>query len=100
MILNASNICTSCGAHKTASAITCAACDPSEHSLGRKPRYTDEQILAAITRPTTVDDLMHTLDVKHKTTLIKRLRRLRAEGHIIFQDDGARRDGYRILPRG
>lgn len=100
MILNASNICTSCGSHKTASAETCDACSPKKKAPGRKARYTDDQIVAAIDRPMSVDTLMATLAIRHKSTLITRLRRLRDDGRIVFQDDGARRDGYRIVPKG
>ena len=100
MIINASNICPTCGSHKTKTADNCVECKPSKHSPGRKARYTDEQILAAIDRPMSVDTLMVTLGIRHKSTLITRLRRLRDDGKIMFQDDGARRDGYRIVPKG
>lgn len=102
MILNASNICLNCGGYKDKAAERCEACDGKVRrpNVGRKARYTDDQILAAIDRPMTVDTLMTVLDVKHKSTLITRLRRLRDDGRIMFQDDGARRDGYRIIPKG
>jgi hypothetical protein len=98
-MLNPENVCR-CEAPKGAKAMTCPTCQDEIHNpLGRPQKHTDEDIIDAIARgATTPDKLLAALGLKHKTTLIKRLRGLREAGRLTMVE-GARRDGFRVSVR-
>ena len=102
MILNPDNICLECGGLKGRDAATCQTCkDGITHGItGRKPTYTDEQIVARLEPHRgggymTVDMMLFALGLKSKTTLIKRLRKMRDAGLIILIER-SRHDGFLI----
>jgi len=64
--------------------------------MARPSTYTDDQILDAIENgATTPNKLLKTLDLKSKTTLITRLRRMRDDG-LVTMVEHSRREGFRV----
>jgi DNA-binding transcriptional ArsR family regulator len=102
MILNPDNICLVCGGPKGRKAMTCPTCSDGSPctNLGRPQTYSDAQIVTIIgahAPSMTVDDLLLALGLKSKTTLIKRLRRMRDAG-LIRMEERTRREGFIIRP--
>ncbi len=78
--------------------MTCIKCRPSNPpvSKGRPQTHTDETILDAIEGGAiTLDLLLETLDLKSKSTLMLRLRRMRDAG-LVTIIERSRREGYTI----
>jgi predicted transcriptional regulator len=98
MILNPDNICLECGDPKGPEAMTCSKCESGTvHQLGRPQTYTDEYIVNVIRTGEcyTLDSLLEALNLKSKTTLIKRLRKMRDAG-LIEMVERSRHEGFLI----
>lgn len=110
-VINPDNICLLCGRPKKSlnnkgrTTMTCDYCKNGEtrKKAGRKQKYTDEQIVEAVNEhgfdSMTVDDLLAALNLKSKTTLIRRLRTIRDAG-LIDMVERSRHDGFIIKPKG
>jgi hypothetical protein len=66
---------------------------------GRKERYNDRDFIAAIEAGhDSLDGILVAMDMKHKTTLVTRLRRLRDEGRIVIIER-KHPQGFIVLPK-
>ena len=99
MVLNPENVCPECGKPIRGTSKTCRACQGTPKAKGRPPKNSDEEILAAVGKTYEVNKLMQILDLKSKSSLMIRLRRLRDEG-LVTIIEGKRCDGYTIGLKG
>lgn len=80
--------------------MTCSKCadGATKGKAGRKQKHRDDEIVSVVDRyaSLTVDDLLFILDLKSKTTLIRRLRKLRDDGRLRLIER-SRHDGFTIM---
>ena len=101
VILGIDTICPVCYSRpKKGYAMTCNTCAPREaKNPGRPQTYTDDALLALIEAGrNTPNLLLASLGLSSKTTLIKRLRRLHAEGRVTMVER-TRREGFTVTVR-
>jgi len=77
--------------------MTCHTCSPREaKNPGRPQTYTDDALVALVAAGrNTPNLLLASLGLSSKTTLIKRLRRLHAEGRVTLVER-TRREGFSV----
>lgn len=113
MLINPENVCPMCGGpmeknHDTTphtNSKGCQHCRNKESTAatgrtGRPQTHTDENIIAWIESGAhTPDELLRLLELRSKSTLMIRLRRMRDAGLVTIRE-GKRCDGYKIgVPR-
>jgi len=101
VVLGTDTICPVCYTRpKGRNAMTCNTCAPREaKNPGRPQTYTDEELLFFIEHGrNTPNLLLASLGLSSKTTLIKRLRRLHAEGRVTMVER-TRREGFTVTIR-